>query len=79
MKEKVKAFWISNWSLSEKSLLLADVLLFGILIGWLTSPLKNGFHFFSHNTCGNNNAYLRKKARMEAKKTEENEMEDEEK
>lgn len=49
MKDKVKAFFLSNWSLSEKSLLLADVLLLGILIGWLTSPLKNGWSIFSNN------------------------------
>lgn len=49
MKDKVKAFFLSNWSLSEKSLLLADVLLLGILIGWLTSPLKNGWSILSNN------------------------------
>ncbi len=49
MKDKVKAFFLSNWSLSEKSLLLADVLLFGILAGWLTSPLKNGWSVLSNN------------------------------
>lgn len=49
MRDKVKAFFLSNWSLSEKSLLLADVLLLGILIGWLTSPLKNGWSILSNN------------------------------
>lgn len=54
MKEKIKAFFLSDWTLSEKILLLADVLLLGILIGFLT-PLKNGIHFFSDNDMNNNN------------------------
>lgn len=49
MKERVKEFFLSNWSASEKCLLLTDVLLFGILVGWLTSPLKNGARLFSNN------------------------------
>ncbi len=49
MKGKVKVFFLSDWSLSEKSLLLADVLLLGILLGWLTSPLKNGWSILSNN------------------------------
>ncbi|MDO4305406.1 MAG: hypothetical protein Q4C77_01115 [Eubacteriales bacterium] len=54
MKEKIKAFFLSDWTLPEKILLLADVLLLGILIGFLT-PLKNGIHFFSDNDMNNNN------------------------
>lgn len=50
MKEKVKEFFLSDWTLSEKCLLTADLLLLGVLVGWLTSPLKNGFHIFSDNT-----------------------------
>ena len=50
MKEKIKTFFLSDWSMSEKCLLLADVLLFGLLIGWITSPLKNGFGLFSNNS-----------------------------
>ena len=40
MKEKLKLFFESNWSAAEKILLLADILLFGILLGWLTSPFR---------------------------------------
>ncbi|MCC8065982.1 MAG: hypothetical protein LIO94_02600 [Clostridiales bacterium] len=53
MKEKLKLLFLSEWSPSEKGLLLVDVLLSGILIGWLTSPLKGGITLFSHNGCGN--------------------------
>lgn len=31
---------LSDWTPAEKGLLAADLLLAGILIGWLTSPLK---------------------------------------
>lgn len=51
MKEKLKMYFLSNWTPTEKGLLIADVLLLGVLIGWITSPLKNGFGFFSNNTC----------------------------
>ena len=47
MKETWKAFFQKDWSMPEKVLLLTDVLLAGVLIGWLTSPLKNGI--FSNN------------------------------
>lgn len=47
MKEMWKAFFQKVWSLPEKILLLTDVLLAGVLIGWLTSPLKSGI--FSNN------------------------------
>lgn len=40
MKNSLKRFLLSNWSLGEKGLLLADVLLLGVLAGWLTSPFK---------------------------------------
>ena len=50
MKEKLKAIFLSDWTTSEKCLLLADVLLLGVLLGWLTSPLKNGFRILSGNT-----------------------------
>ncbi len=50
MKEKIKAFFSTDWSMSEKILLVADVLLFGILLGWITSPLRDGFSFFSNNS-----------------------------
>lgn len=49
MKEKLKLFFLSDWTFTEKCLLLADVLLAGILFGWLTSPFKHG-GFFSNNT-----------------------------
>lgn len=50
MKEKVKEFFLGDWTLTEKILLIADVLLFGVLLGWLTSPFNNGFELFSNNT-----------------------------
>ncbi len=53
MKEKLenlKNFALSNWTPSEKCLLVADVLLLGVLIGWLTSPLRDGIHLFSDNS-----------------------------
>lgn len=53
MREKWKTLFLSAWSPAEKGLLLVDVLLFGILLGWLTSPLKGGFTFFSNNTVDN--------------------------
>ncbi|MCD8022408.1 MAG: hypothetical protein LUF30_05375 [Lachnospiraceae bacterium] len=49
MKEKLKTLFLSDWSPTEKGLLIADVLLLGVLIGWLTSPIKNGLMFFSNN------------------------------
>ena len=50
MKDKLKTYFLSSWTPTEKDLLIADVLLLGVLIGWITSPLKNGFGFFSNNT-----------------------------
>ncbi|MCI6868376.1 MAG: hypothetical protein MR871_10615 [Lachnospiraceae bacterium] len=50
MKEKLKTCFLANWTLSEKCLFTVDVLLLGVLIGWITSPLKNGFGIFSNNT-----------------------------
>jgi len=49
MKNKLKEFLMSNWTLTEKCLLLADVLLAGILVGWLTTPLRRVGGFFSNN------------------------------
>lgn len=51
--EKVKEFLLRNWTMPEKALLLADVLLAGVLVGWLTSPFKGGF--FSNNQINSNN------------------------
>ena len=56
MKEKLTAFFESDWTPAEKILLLADILLFGILLVWLTSPFKGSkrnFYFGSHvdNSC----------------------------
>ena len=52
MKEKLKAFVFASWSPSEKILLVADVFLAGVLIGWLTSPLKGGIRWFCDNSFG---------------------------
>ena len=38
--KSLKAVFLSNWSPLEKSLLLLDVLLTGVLLGWLTSPMR---------------------------------------
>ncbi len=52
MKEKLKEFVLASWTPSEKILLVADVFLAGILIGWLTSPLKKGMRWFCDNSFG---------------------------
>ncbi len=52
MKEKLRAFAFAAWSPQEKILLIADVLLAGVLIGWLTSPLKGGSRWFCDNSFG---------------------------
>ena len=52
--EKIKEFFHQDWTLTEKILLTADVLLAGVLIGWLTSPLKD-LKFFSNNTINSDN------------------------
>ena len=46
MKEKLKAFAFAAWSPQEK------ILLAGVLIGWLTSPLKGGIRWFCDNSFG---------------------------
>lgn len=56
MLEKIKAFAERSWTMEEKILLLADVLLAGVLLGWLTSPFKGGF--FSNNIIGSQNEEL---------------------
>lgn len=52
--EKIKEFFHQDWTLAEKILLTADLLLAGVLIGWLTSPLK-GLRVFSNNTINSDN------------------------
>ena len=47
MLEKVKEFLHQDWTMTEKTLLIADLLLAGVLIGWLTAPFKGGL--FSNN------------------------------
>lgn len=51
---KIKEFMTSDWTLTEKVLLLADVLLAGVLIGFLLSPVRNGIGLFSNNLLGTN-------------------------
>lgn len=46
MKEKLKAFAFAAWSPQEKILLAVDLVLAGVLIGWLTSPFKGGIRWF---------------------------------
>ncbi len=36
----LKTIFLSSWTPAEKALLLLNVLLFGMLLGWLTAPLK---------------------------------------
>ncbi len=36
----LKAAFLSGWTPVEKTLLLLDVFLLGMLLGWLTAPLK---------------------------------------
>ncbi|HIR14948.1 MAG TPA: hypothetical protein IAB31_13620 [Candidatus Choladousia intestinavium] len=50
MKNWIKDNFLASWTPFEKGLFLTDVLLLGILIGWLTSPLKGGLRFFSNNS-----------------------------
>ena len=45
----LRKYFLSNWSLSEKILLILDVCLFGVLIGWLTSPFRGDRSFLSNN------------------------------
>ncbi len=52
MKETLKNLFLSDWSPLEKILLLADVLLFGVLIGWLSAPRRGGFSLLSGNSLG---------------------------
>ena len=40
MKDQLKQVFLRSWSPAEKGLLLADVLLSGVLLGWLTSPFR---------------------------------------
>ena len=53
MLEKVKEFLHQDWTMTEKTLLIADLLLAGVLIGWLTAPFKG--ELFSNNVLGSNN------------------------
>ncbi|HIR27111.1 MAG TPA: hypothetical protein IAB84_03965 [Candidatus Choladousia intestinigallinarum] len=50
MKKWMKEMFLANWTPWEKGLLIADVLLLGILVGWITSPLKSGLRLFSNNS-----------------------------
>ncbi len=40
MKDQLKSVFLRSWSPAEKGLLLVDVLLSGVLLGWLTSPFR---------------------------------------
>ena len=53
MLEKVKEFMWQDWTMTEKVLLIADLLLAGILIGWITAPFRGGW--FNNNVLGSNN------------------------
>mgnify|MGYP004445858195 CR=1 FL=1 len=64
--EKLRDFFKRDWTMSEKVLLAADLVLAGVLIGWLTSPLKGGM--FSNNTINSNNEEL---AEIELEEEEE--------
>ena len=40
MKDQLKQVFLRSWSPAEKGLLLVDVLLSGVLLGWLTWPCR---------------------------------------
>ncbi len=40
MKDQLKNAFLRSWTPAEKGLLLVDVLLSGVLLGWLTSPFR---------------------------------------
>ena len=63
MLEKVKEFLHQDWTMTEKILLIADLLLAGVLIGWLTAPFKGGL--FSNNVFGSNNENFYDEADLE--------------
>ncbi len=69
MKETLKKLFFSDWSSLEKVLLLADVLLFGVLIGWLSAPRRGGFSLLSGNSLG---------IKTDSDNSEEDEQEEEE-
>ncbi len=52
LKKNLKEFACANWTMPEKTLLVADVLLVGILIGWLTSPFRRKTGWFCNNVFG---------------------------
>ena len=53
-KCKVKEFFESDWTMSEKVLFTASAVLLGVLVGFLFSPFKGGVKVLSdlgaHNT-----------------------------
>lgn len=49
MAESVKGFFKRDWTLSEKILVVLCCVMFGVIKGFLMSPIKRGI------SCGNNN------------------------
>lgn len=49
MAESVKDFFKRDWTLSEKILVVLCCVMFGVIKGFLMSPIKRGI------SCGNNN------------------------
>lgn len=45
----MKDFLLKEWSISEKSLLITTILLTGVIIGFLTAPIKKGIYCGNHN------------------------------
>lgn len=45
----MKSFYLHEWSMSDKKLMVAIAFLSGIIIGFIFSPVKKGVY------CGNNN------------------------
>ena len=49
MLEKIKEFFIRDWSLADKLLMILCFFYLGIIKGFLLAPIKKGV------SCGNNN------------------------
>lgn len=52
--EAIKAFMVREWTLEEKILIMLCCVLFGVIKGFLCSPLKKGISIAS----GNGNHYV---------------------
>lgn len=53
--KEFKMFMVRDWSKTEKGLLLLNVMLFGMILGFFIAPIKKGIQCgnYSGNTYGN--------------------------